>query len=114
MNCLDPIHTMLSVHVQGVKREDVAHIARALFCPCLACKGVIKVHENNGTFVAVAEEGRVLYARCADGSCLCEAEDMTGGCMDVVNGTGKRPWIRLTPDKLLELETHHAKKKARN
>ena len=113
MHCLDPIHTKLSQHVQGVKREDVAHIARTLFCPCLACKGVIKVHENNGTFVAVAEEGRVLYARCADGSCLCEEKDLMSGCMDVVDGTGKRPWIRLTPERLQDLEARHAEKKAR-
>ena len=104
MPCLGPIHEMLSKHVQGIKKEDVAHISRAFFCPCLACKGLIKIHENNGTFVAMAEEGKVIYARCSDRSCLCDEKDIKDGCMDVVEGTGARPWIRLTAEKMAELE----------
>ena len=82
----------------------MAHITGALFCPCLACKGVIRVHENNGTFVAVAEEGSVLYARCADSSCRCDKEEMESGWMDVVKDSGPRPWVRLTEEKLAELQ----------
>jgi hypothetical protein len=107
MSCLDPLHELLSRHVDGVKREDMAHIARALFCPSLACKGIIKVHENNGTFVAMAEEGRVVYARCSDKSCVCTERDVTDGPVEVVQGTGARPWIKLTEDKMAELERTH-------
>ena len=83
----------------------MAHISGALFCPCLACKGVIRVHENNGTFVAMAEEDSVLYARCADSSCCCDKEDMESGWMDVVKDSGSRPWVRLTKEKLAELQS---------
>jgi hypothetical protein len=113
MACLNPIHEMLSKHVDGVKRENMAHMTRAFFCPCLACKGVIKIHENNGTFVAVAEEGKVLYARCSDRSCLCVEEDIKLGCMEVVQGTGARPWIKLTAEKMAELEAHKSLKNPR-
>lgn len=115
MHCLDAIHGMLSQFVQDVKRENVAHVNRTLFCPCLACKGVIKVHASNGTFVAVAEEGRVLYARCSDWTCKCEKKDLESGLMDVVEGSGTRPWIKLTAKKLQELEStaQHPRKKQR-
>ena len=112
MSCLDTIHIMLSKLVEGVKRENMAHISRALFCPCLACKGVMRVHEKNGTFVAVAEEGKVLYARCADMSCLCDEDEIEGDwAKDVVKGSGKRPWVRLTMDKLEELQRKPKKPK---
>lgn len=113
MHCLDAIHGMLSKYVQGVKRESVAHVTRTLFCPCLACKGVIKVHASNGTFVAVAEEGKVLYARCSDRTCQCDREDLESGLMEIVDGSGARPWIRLTVEKLKELESaaQHPRKK---
>ena len=111
MHCLDALHGMLSKYVQGVKRENVAHIKRALFCPCLACKGVIRVHDQNGTFVAVAEEGAVLYARCSDWTCCCDKEDFERCYMDVVEGSGTRPWIKLTAEKLEELESQHTRKK---
>jgi hypothetical protein len=105
MSCLDKIHIMLSNLVEGIKRENMAHIARALFCPCLACKGVIRVHEKNGTFVAVAEEGRVLYARCADISCSCDEDEIKSDwANDVVKGSGRRPWVRLSVDKLEKME----------
>jgi hypothetical protein len=108
MPCLTPIHELLSRHVDGIKRENVAHISRAFFCPCLACKGVIKIHENNGTFVAMAEEGKVVYARCADRSCLCSEEDIKkGDCMEVVEGTGARPWIKLTAERMAALEARN-------
>lgn len=115
MSCLDAIHGSLSLLVQGVKRESVAHIKRALFCPCLACKGIIKVHDQNGTFVAVAEDGKVLYARCSDWTCRCDKEDLESGLMEVAGGSGTRPWIRLTLEKLEELESEaqHTKKKQR-
>lgn len=113
MRCLDAIHSSLSQFVQGVKRENVAHVSRALFCPCLACKGVIRIHDRNGTFVAVAEEGAVLYARCSDWTCRCDKEDLQSGLMDVAGGSGTRPWIRLTLEKLeaLESEDENTKKK---
>lgn len=88
---------MLARLVPGVRREDVAHVAPAIFCPCLACKGVIKVHEKNGTFVALADDGGVLYARCADWTCRCSEEDLGLGWMDPVAGSGQRPWVRITP-----------------
>lgn len=115
MHCLDAIHGMLSKYVQGVKRESVAHVTRTLFCPCLACKGVIRVHDRNGTFVAVAEDGKALYARCSDWTCQCEKEDIESGLMEVVEGSGTRPWIKLTAEKLQELEStaQHPKKKPR-
>ncbi len=93
----------------------MAHISRALFCPCLACKGVIRVHASNGTFVAVAEEGKILYARCSDRTCRCDKEELEDGWMDVVKDSGTRPWIRLTLEKLEELESEaqHTKKKQR-
>lgn len=97
MHSLGPIHDMLARLVPGVRREDVAHVAPAIFCPCLACKGVIKVHEKNGTFVALADDGGVLYARCADWTCRCSEEDLELGWMDPVAGSGQRPWVRITP-----------------
>lgn len=104
MPCLNHVHKMLESMVPGVRREDVAHVSHAMFCPCLACKGVIKVHGNNGTFVAVAEEGRVLYARCADRTCLCSEEEIKQACMETVPNSGLRPWVKITPIKLEELE----------
>ena len=105
MSCLDTIHIKLSNLVEGIKRENMAHIARALFCPCLACKGVVRVHEKNGTFVAVAEEGRVLYVRCADISCRCDEDEIKSDwANDVVKGSGKRPWVRLSLDRLEQME----------
>ena len=65
---------------------------------------MIKVHERNGTFVAVAEDGDVLYARCSDSSCSCDVEDMESGWMEVVKDSGKRPWVKLTAEKLGEFE----------
>ena len=105
MHCLNSIHTALATFVQGVSRDGMAHISGALFCPCLACKGVIKIHGSNGTFVAVAEEGRVVYARCADSSCCCDKDDAESGWMDVVKDTGPRPWVKLTEEKLAELQS---------
>jgi hypothetical protein len=117
MPTLDCLHSTLSTSVPGIKREDMAHLSRALFCPCLACKGEIKVHGSNGTYVALAEKGMVLYARCADRTCVCGEEDIKSGWMDVLEGTGARPWIKLTEEKLEELEsklqTHPRMKKAR-
>lgn len=106
---------MLSKFVHGIKRENMAHVSRALFCPCLACKGVIKVHANNGTFVAVAEEGAVLYARCSDWTCHCERADFEGSCVEVVEGSGTRPWIKLTLATLEALEegAQHPRKRQR-
>jgi hypothetical protein len=104
MPCLDPIHVVLSRLVPGVRREDMAHVLRTLICPCLACKGVPKVHESNGTFVALAEGGDVLYARCSDWSCCCEELDMKSGWMDIVEGSGTRPWVKLTAEKMAEFE----------
>jgi hypothetical protein len=104
MPCLNHIHSTLSQLVPGVVREKVAHISRALFCPCLACKGVPKVHESNGTFVALAEDGDVLYARCSDSSCSCDDKDMESDWMEVVKNSGKRPWVKLTAEKLGEFE----------
>ena len=114
MHCLNSIHTVLSTFVQGVSREGMAHICGALFCPCLACKGVVRVHDSNGTFVAVAEEGRAVYARCADSSCCCSEKDVESGWMDVVKdsgsrpwvkNSGSRPWVKLTEEKLAEFES---------
>lgn len=104
MQCLNALHCMLSKYVQGIKRESMAHVSRTLFCPCLACKGVIKVHASNGTFVAVAEDGNVLYARCSDRTCRCEKEELENGLMDIVEGSDNRPWIKLTAEKLQKLE----------
>ena len=117
MHCLDAIHGSLSKWVQGVKRKHVGHVNRALFCPCLACKGVIKVHERNGTFVAVAEDGATLYARCSDWTCQCDKKDLESGLMEIVAGSGTRPWIKLTVAKMEELESsaqQPPRKKARN
>lgn len=66
---------------------------------------MIRVHDSNGTFVAVAEEGRVLYARCADSSCQCDQEDAESGWLEVVKDSGPRPWVKLTEEKLAELES---------
>lgn len=103
MPCLDKVYSFLSDQVQDIRREDVARLSPALFCPTLACKGVCKVHENNGTFVAVNPKGDVLYARCADSTCHCDEEEMKQGCMDVICG-GTRPWIKLTAEKMAEFE----------
>lgn len=103
MHCLGPIHHMLSSLVPNVKKEDVAHVSPAIFCPCLACKGVVKVHDKNGTFVALADEGNVLYARCADRTCHCSVEELESGWMEVV-GTGARPWVKITAQSVLEFE----------
>jgi hypothetical protein len=110
------MHCTLSKWVKGIKREHVAHIKRALFCPCLACKGVIKVHDQNGTFVAVAEDGAALYARCSDWTCQCEKKDLESGLMEIVEGSGTRPWIKLSVEKLQELESsaQQPRKKARH
>lgn len=105
MHCLDSIHSVLVTFVQGVSRQGMAHVSGALFCPCLACKGVIRIHESNGTFVALAEEGKVVYARCADSSCCCDKDDAESGWMDVVKDTGPRPWVKLTEEKLAELQS---------
>ena len=93
----------------------MGHLLRTLFCPSLACKGEFRVHDSNGTFVALAEEGSVLYARCSDSSCTCSEEDVKSGWMDVVDGTGRRPWVRLTAAKLAEVESRiqYAGKKKR-
>lgn len=104
MPCLDPIHVVLSKLIPSVRREDMAHISRTVLCPCLACKGIPKVHESNGTFVAVAEGGNVLYARCSDWSCCCDEKDITSGWMEVVEGSGARPWVKLTAEKMVEFE----------
>lgn len=117
MKCLDTSYHMLLSLVPGVERGCMAHLSPSLFCPCLACKGIIKVHSKNGTFVAVAEEGRVLYARCADWTCKCGVEDLGSGWMEVVikndcNNSGdssssssQRPWVKLTEEKVLEFES---------
>jgi hypothetical protein len=120
MHCLDHVHAHISGYVRDIKRQDVAHISRALFCPCLACKGVVRVHSSNGTFVAVAEDGNALYARCSDRTCLCDKEDMEQDWVDVIQASGPRPWIKLTATKLAVLESEaqlprpqHTNKKAR-
>jgi hypothetical protein len=105
MHCLEHVHSHISGYVQDIKREDVAHISRALFCPCLACKGVFRVHESNGTFVAVAEGGKILYARCSDRTCLCDKEDMEESYLEVVERSGSRPWIKLTEESMEHLES---------
>ena len=105
MSCLDAIHAIICKLVPDIKREDMAHLSPALFCPCLACKGVVKVHEKNGTFVAMAEEGSVMYARCADRLCCCSGEDLRSGWMDVVDSKNPRPWIKLTAEKMAEFES---------
>jgi len=113
MRCLDLVFqnlcSVLDPYKAGLRRENVAHVSHALFCPCLACKGVCKVHERNGTFVVVAQEGGVLYARCADSSCYCSEEEASSGWMDVVCAKTGRPWIRLTPESLAEFESKTAR-----
>lgn len=105
MRCLDGVHSLLTSRVQGVRREDMARLSPALFCPSLACKGICKVHESNGTYVAVAERGSVLYARCADHTCHCDAEDIEEGWMEVVTDCGgTRPWIKLTAERMAKFE----------
>lgn len=115
MQCLDNLHSALSSLVRDVRRGDMAHLTPALFCPSLACKGICKVHENNGTFVALARGGEVLYARCADWTCCCEQKDLEAGWMEVVAGgkAGTRPWIKLTAEKMAEFEkrTQHEEPK---
>lgn len=106
MPCLDGVYKTLSPHAPDIRREDVARLSPALFCPSLACKGVCKVHENNGTFVAVTPKGDVLYARCADWSCCCSEEEIKSGWMDVVC-KGTRPWIKLTAEKIAEFESRN-------
>jgi hypothetical protein len=104
MNSLDYIHTKLSsiVPLASIKREDVAHIGSYLFCPSLACKGILRVHSRNGTYVALAEGGTMLYARCADYTCRCSKEEIESGWMDVVCDEDVRPWVKLTVEKLAE------------
>ena len=77
---------------------------------------MIKVHERNGTFVAVTEDGAALYARCSDWTCQCEKKDLESGLMEIVEGSGTRPWIKLSVEKLQELESsaQQPRKKARH
>jgi hypothetical protein len=104
MPCLDSIHAQLIKLIPSLRREDMAHVARTLMCPCLACKGIPKVHGSNGTFVALAEGGDVLYARCSDWTCCCDESDTTSGWMDIVEGSGTRPWVKLTAEKMAQFE----------
>ena len=113
MNSLDYIHVVLSSQVKTIKREDVAHIGGYLFCPSVACKGILKVHSRNGTFVALAEDGHVLYARCSDKTCNCTKEQMESGHMDVLNKDDTRPWVRLTEEKLVEFASKIQQQKKR-
>ena len=104
MQCLTHIHTRLSALLPGIKLQKTAHIARTLFCPTLACKGRVRVHEGNGTYVTLEEDEKTIYARCSDRSCVCNEEDMDKGYTNVIPNTGERPWIKLTAETLEEIE----------
>ncbi len=111
MQSLNHIHSMLSSLVPGIKRQKTVHMSRTIFCPSLACKGIIHVHEGNGTFVALDDKEETLYARCSDRSCVCSEEDTERGYMDVIKKTGPRPWVKLTAEILESIEENISSKK---
>ena len=86
-------------------------MSHTLFCPSMACKGELHVHGGNGTYVALADDDKTLYARCSDRSCVYNEEDIKQGYMDVIKDSGARPWIKLTAEKLEEIEENIASKR---
>lgn len=113
MQSLNYIHKTLSSLVPGIKRQKTVHISRTIFCPSLACKGIIHVHEGNGTFVALDDKEETLYTRCSDRLCVCSEEDTKKGYMDVIKNSGPRPWVKLTEEALEDIEENIRSKKLR-
>ena len=98
MQCLEARYDRLKEHVPEVKREDVGHIIAAVPCPIQALYGKMKVHANNGIFVAKAGDD-VLYAMCSNCS-LCGEFDVKKSMASIVEGMEKsgRPWVKYTEE----------------
>jgi hypothetical protein len=106
MQCLETKYNKLKEYIPEVKREDVGHIIAAIPCPIQALCGKVKVHANNGVFVAKIGDS-VMYAMCSNCS-LCAEIDAEKSLANIVEGMEKSrcPWVKYTEETFAKMLPH--------